>query len=229
MRRRDLPRGLTLALLLLAGCASDTSELRRQAAALRSEGRVREATQAYLALAAALPGDDRDSRLARTDAFRELGGMHASFGDPAEAERAYLSALRTAEAEPRLPPETIVTLRAQLAALSYRAGRNEEAAERYEEVLLLERRSLGEAHPDVLATVGILSGLRMKCGRPDMAEPLLRRQLALTERSHGPGRRETAACLDRMAEARDRLGRNEEAAALRRKAGDIRKKLCDEC
>ena len=65
--------------------------------------------------------------------------------------------------------------------------------------------------------------------RPDRAKPLLRRQLALTERIHGPGRRESATALDRLAEALARLGKTAEAAALRVKAAEIRKKLCDEC
>ncbi len=229
MRRRDLPRGLTVLILLLAGCAAAPSDLRRQAAEHRAEGRLPEAEAAYLRLADSLTDADRDTRAARADVLRELGGMHASFGDAAKAERHYQSALRIAETEPRLSDGLIINLRAQLASLSYRAGRTEEAAARYEEVLRLERASLGDNHPDVLATLGILAGLRMKCGRPDQAEPLLRRQLELTERIHGPGRRETASALDRLAEALSDLGKAEEAGRLRQKAAEIRKKLCDEC
>ena len=229
MRRRDLPRGLSLVLLLLAGCAADPSGLRKEAVALRAEGRITEATAAYGRLIASLEGEDRDSRTARADALRELGGMHASFGEPDVAERSYRKALEIAEASPRLSSASIINLHSQLAALSYRAGRNAEAVVRYETVLELERSSLGEDHPDVLSTLGILSGLHMKCDRPDRAEPLLRRQLALTERIHGPARRESATALDRLAEALARLGKTAEAAALRAKASEIRKKLCDEC
>lgn len=229
MRRRDLPRGLSLVLLLLAGCATDPSELRREAVTLRADGRLAEATVAYRRLISALEGEDPGSRLARADALRELGGMHASFGDPALAERAYRQALEVAEATPKLPADFIINLNSQLAALSYRAGRNDEAVARYESVLALERASLGEDHPDVLSTLGILSGLLMKTDRPDRAEPMLRRQLALTERIHGPGRRESATAMDRLAEALARLGKSAEAAALRVKAAEIRKKLCDEC
>lgn len=163
------------------------------------------------------------------DALRELGGMHASFGDPREAERAYGEALLTAEADPRLPEESIINLRAQLAALSYRAGRNGEAAERYEVVLRMEQAALGGDHPDVLATMSILAGVLMKAGEVGRAEPLLRRQLELTARIHGPTRRESAAVMDRLAEALSRLGKETEATQLRRNAEAIRKKLCDEC
>lgn len=229
MRRRDLPRGLSLLLLLLGGCATDPSDLRREAVALRADGRIPEATAAYARLVASLSGKDRDTRQARADALRELGGMHASFGDASVAERSYREALRIAEAAPALSTAFIINLHAQLASLSYRAGRVEEAVERYGAVLRLEQASLGEGHPDVLATLGILSGVHMKCGRPDRAEPLLRRQLALSERIHGPARRETASAMDRLAEALVRLEKGAEAAALRAKAAEIRKKLCDEC
>ncbi len=230
MRRRHFPRGLSPLLLLpLAGCVADPAGLRREATSLRAEGRIGEATEAYGRLVASLSGEDRDVRQARADALRELGGMHASFGDAAVAERSYLAALAIAETAPRLREEFIINLRTQLASLSYAAGRGEEAVRRYEGVLTLERNSLGEDHPDVLATLGILAGLHMKCGRPDRAEPLLRRQLAMTERLHGPNRRETASTMDRLAEALSRLGREQEAGACRAKAAEIRKKLCDEC
>ncbi len=224
-----------LASWLMLGCVGDRARvsqiesLRQQASQARAANQIDQA-RAYLRQAIKIsPVNSRDERAASADLRRELAGIDVSLGEPFEAEKLYKDALGLLETAPAGSMEAIINLRTQLAGLCYRQGKLREASELYHIVLKLESSSLGGEHPDVLGTLSILGGLELKLGHSHESEALFRRQLVGVQKLAGGEKREVAAVMDNLADAVAKSGRPAEAAELRAKAAQIRRKLCDEC
>lgn len=158
-----------------------------------------------------------------------LGRIHAEQGDFADAEAAYRDAVEAWRSLPTPDAEAFANALVQLAGIHYRLNDYARASAGYAEAITLEEARLGADHDDILGLLSIRAGLELKLGRAGEAESLLRRELATIVRLRGVDRREAASVMDHLAEALSLQERRTEAAELRQKAKEIRRKLCDEC
>lgn len=90
-----------------------------------------------------------------------------------------------------------------------------------EEGLLLERKTLGENHENVVLSLNNLSILYMNQGIYDKAEQLLREALAIRTQRLGEEHTDVALCLNNLATLYGKQGRYEEAEALCKRVLDI--------
>src|SRR5439155_14372271 len=116
----------------------------------------------------------------------------------AEAEKAYLTALKEAEHFPDEDPRLSLSLN-NLGFLYYDQGRYGEAEPLYLRALDLRERFLGPEHPDVAATLNNLAELYRARARHAKAEPLYLRALAIREKVYGPAHPDVAIVLNNLA------------------------------
>jgi tetratricopeptide (TPR) repeat protein len=159
-----------------------------------------------------------------------LGRIHAEQGDFADAEAAYRESVEAWRSiADAADAEAFANALVQLAGIHYRLNDYARASAGYAEAISREEIRLGADHDDLLGLLSIRAGLELKLGHAAEAERLLRRQLETIVRIRGVDRREAASVMDHLAEALSLQDRRTEAAELRQKAKEIRRKLCDEC
>ena len=165
----------------------------------------------------------------RAQYLETLGRIHAEQGDFADAEAAYRDSIEAWRSLPAADAEAFANALVQLAGIHYRLNDFARASAGYAEAIALEEARLGADHDDLLGLLSIRAGLELKLGHAVEAERLLRRQLDTIVRVRGVDRREAASVMDHLAEALSLQDRKPEAAELRQKAKEIRRKLGDEC
>jgi len=99
------------------------------------------------------------------------------------------------------------------------------AAPWYEKCLLTVQTRLGEAHPDVAASLNNLAYLYNSQGRYDQAEPLYLQALELSKRLLGDAHPSVAASLNNLALLYDSQGRYDQAEPLYLQALEIRQQV----
>ena len=99
------------------------------------------------------------------------------------------------------------------------------AAPWYEKCLLTVQTRLGEAHPDVAASLNNLAGLYNSQGRYNQAEPLFLQALELSKRLLGDAHPSVATSLNNLALLYDSQGRYDQAEPLYLQALEIRQQV----
>ncbi|MEO3809581.1 tetratricopeptide repeat protein [Sphaerisporangium sp. B11E5] len=155
-------------------------------------------------------------------AANDLGVVHKTVGQPAEARRMYAEAHRILAGR---DPESyeMATLLHNLAGLAHSEGRSAEGERDAREAVRLRTALLGAGHIDVAADLANLGALLEAQGKLDEAEACFDRALATFETVYGRRHREVAfnlGCLAAIAERRGLHARAEdlylEALAIQR-------------
>jgi tetratricopeptide (TPR) repeat protein len=135
---------------------------------------------------------------------------------PRWAERAGAAVARLGDdpvAEARLDNE--------LGTFAYIEEKHEDAVTRYRQALELRRAALGEAHPDVAATLANLGNALHGLDRFDEALAAYNESLKIRETTLGPDHPDVAATLNNMGVLFKTRGKNDEALAVLLRAEDI--------
>jgi tetratricopeptide (TPR) repeat protein len=135
---------------------------------------------------------------------------------PRWAERAGAAVARLGDdpvAEARLDNE--------LGTFAYIEQKHEDAVTRYRQALELRRAALGEAHPDVAATLANLGNALHGLDRFDEALAAYNESLKIRETTLGPDHPDVAATLNNMGVLFKTRGKNDEALAVLLRAQDI--------
>lgn len=181
-----------------------------------------------LELAGRLPADLDAVGLAGTVAMLEL----ALF----DSERAEARLRRTVAAAAAMAPETRTSAqgtdafeasRAKLALLLERTGRLAEAIALLREVLADQEARLGAGHPARAPWLNNLAAFLVRAERPEEAEPLLRRAVALSEAADPPART-LGTRLFNLADCLRQCGRPEDAEPVVRRALAVEQARCGE-
>ncbi|MGI5240950.1 LuxR C-terminal-related transcriptional regulator [Dactylosporangium sp. CA-139066] len=162
------------------------------------------------------------SDLPRSDVWYSLSLVHAAYADRRRGEDdAAVHALRRCLARAEATGNHLLTVQAKGGMmLTYCSlGRLDAAREWTERTARDERWRRLDEHCSTYSRHYVAGWLDLAEGRPDTAEPRLRRALELAQR--GPYRIELVEVLAALAEARDRLGEDDSAAALRARARRI--------
>jgi serine/threonine-protein kinase len=93
-----------------------------------------------------------------------------------------------------------------------------------ERALALRREALGEVHPEVVSSLGLLAALSHATGDYEEAEQLYRRALELERRLHGAEHPGVARWLNGLSEVARARGRYDEAESLARSALAMRRR-----
>jgi tetratricopeptide (TPR) repeat protein len=154
----------------------------------------------------------------------ELGGIYYRHARYADAERAYLRALRIWEKAPS-PPTGLGAALDNLGAASFAQAKFGETERYYLRARHLQELKLGKSNPETAVTLGNLACVYRALGRNDDAEPLYRRALAIEESAFGPESSKAAAAQDNLAGLYASAGRYRDAERLLRRALAARDKL----
>jgi tetratricopeptide (TPR) repeat protein len=127
----------------------------------------------------------------------------------------------------RLPEEGGQRLKAAviLATALNGQGRNAEAETMHREVLVVQRRVLGQEHPDTLTTAGNLASSLDSQGRYSEAESLYREVLVVQRRVLGPEHPDTLTTAGNLASSLDDQGRCSEAETMHREVLVVRRRV----
>lgn len=109
----------------------------------------------------------------------------------------------------------------QLAAFYFSLGRHKEALPLCEEALIVDRRVLGDAHPDVATDLSNLAALRQQLGDYGAAKALYRRAIDAWKVAVGPAHPDLASALADYAGLLRMTGETEEADVLEARARQI--------
>ncbi len=163
----------------------------------------------------------------RTEAFaRELHAINATDAAVALLDQTVLApAARTIETQFADQPLVDASLRTTLGAVYHKLGRREEALTLHQRAYAIRKESLGEDHPDTLASrLGIAKAL-CELQRLDEGEKMIRGTLAAYQRVRGEDHLETLAAKDVLALQLYYQGKYEECDAVSRDVTDRRRRM----
>jgi serine/threonine protein kinase/Tfp pilus assembly protein PilF len=135
---------------------------------------------------------------------------------PRYAERAGAAVARLGD-----DPVAEARLENEIGTLAYVEQKHEDAAVHYRRALELRRAALGEAHPDVAATLANLGNAQHGLDRFDEALATYNESLALRETTLGPDHPDVAVTLNNIGVLFKTRGKNDEALAALLRAQDI--------
>ncbi len=122
-------------------------------------------------------------------------------------------------------PTVGADIRDTLGTTYHELGLHGEARELLEESLELRREALGDAHPDVAASLNELARLHHTAGEFDQAESYFHETLAVLRAAHGNEHSHVAATLNNLGMLYVHLGRQEEARETLESALELKRKL----
>jgi non-specific serine/threonine protein kinase/serine/threonine-protein kinase len=169
-------------------------------------------------------------RTTRLDALRqELVRINATDAAAAVIDRTILKpAIKTIDERFKDDPATDASLRQALADLYQRIGRYDDAYPLQESALATRRRTLGEEHPDTLASINSMGALLQLQGRPAEAELCHREALEKHRRTLGEEHPDTLTSISNMGLLLRLQGRLAEAELYHREALEKRRRTLGE-
>ena len=169
-------------------------------------------------------------RMERLDALRqELVRVNATDAAASMIDRTILRpAIKTIDERFKDDPATDASLRQALADLYQRVGRYDDAYPLQESALATRRRTLGEEHPDTLASINRLGVLLQLQGRLAEAEVYLREALEKRRRTLGEEHPDTLTSISDMGILLRVQGRLAEAELYHREALEKRRRTLGE-
>jgi serine/threonine protein kinase len=169
-------------------------------------------------------------RTARLDALRqELVGVNATDAAASMIDRTILRpAIKAIDERFKDDPATDASLRQALADLYQRIGRYDDAYPLQESALATRRRTLGEEHPDTLASINSMGALLQLQGRPAEAEIYHREALEKSRRTLGEEHPQTLTSISNMGLLFRLQGRLAEAELYHREALEKRRRTLGE-
>jgi tetratricopeptide (TPR) repeat protein len=171
------------------------SSLLQLASTLVQDGRLDEAQTIARQVVDLIEGDSGASAIELSRALGTLGKVLSDQGRYQEAEQILLRSLAIKEAAHE--PDRTATL-SNMAVLTLRLGRDEQALEYFEQALQNAEELLGENHIDVAGILHNTAILHRRSGRPERAEVLFERSLAIKRRVLGEAHPSVAFTLDSL-------------------------------
>jgi serine/threonine protein kinase/Tfp pilus assembly protein PilF len=165
-------------------------------------------------------------RTTRLDALRqELVRINATDAAAAVIDRTILKpAIKTIDERFKDDPATDASLRQALADLYQRIGRYDDAYPLQESALATRRRTLGEEHPDTLASINSMGALLQLQGRPAEAELCHREALEKHRRTLGEEHPDTLTSISQLGTLLQVQGRLAEAEPFHREVLETRRR-----
>jgi CHAT domain-containing protein/Tfp pilus assembly protein PilF len=199
-----------------------TAALNQQIAALRDQGRYREAiplAETAFELTSAAKGEEHLETVGRMTA---LALLYRDQGRDAESEPLLELSLDIREASLGPRHLDVAASLYHVANLRRDQGRYMAAEPLYQRALAIREAALGPDHPDVAASLTGQARLYQSQARYADAEPLLKRSLAVREKAFGKDHATVGGSLNNLAELYREQGRLGDADALYRRALAIR-------
>jgi serine/threonine protein kinase/Tfp pilus assembly protein PilF len=157
-----------------------------------------------------------------------LGHALIEKGDLAKAESTFVRALQMGRQVLDEDDPLTADIAGNLAQVTGRQGRWEEAVSLYREVIAMRKRVLPEDHPDVARSLNNLAATLYQLDRHAEAEPLYREALSVYTGIHGERHPDVASITDNLARVLGNLGKVEEAESLHLRALGVRKDVLGE-
>lgn len=197
------------------GTPTDSAALIDRAETLLSQADFVSARAAYDAALATLAGRDEPA------VVRALVGRGWALHGAADDEAALLSHQDALAAQLRMAPDAaaaICTIRRSMGVALLALGRLDEGKQQYQQVLALQRDSLGSGDAEIAQTLNILGETAARQEQYDEARRYQEEAVRLLRLIHPPGAPEIALALTNLGVSLYRLGSPEEAEIHLREA-----------